>query len=173
MVYVHGESFEWGTGNIYDGSVLASAGHVIMITLNYRLGILGKVIMFVNFELTKKIIIMFFHASGFLRTRPFADSNVGSGGNLALKDIAMALAWVRENIAAFGGDPTRVTLIGHDTGAALVNLLLLAPYGKGTTIHVTLQSSYYYYYIDPHKNYNIISRDAYLALVQLHSTLRG
>lgn len=42
MVYVHGESFEWGTGNIYDGSVLASAGHVIVITLNYRLGILGS-----------------------------------------------------------------------------------------------------------------------------------
>lgn len=41
MVYVHGESFEWGTGNVYDGSVLASAGHVIVITLNYRLGILG------------------------------------------------------------------------------------------------------------------------------------
>lgn len=41
MVYVHGESFEWGSGNLYDGSVLASAGHVIVITLNYRLGILG------------------------------------------------------------------------------------------------------------------------------------
>lgn len=41
MVYVHGESFEWGTGNVYDGSVLASAGQVIVITLNYRLGILG------------------------------------------------------------------------------------------------------------------------------------
>ncbi|XP_026672257.1 neuroligin-2-like [Ceratina calcarata] len=43
----------------------------------------------------------------------------------------MGLRWVRENIAAFGGDPTKITLIGHDTGAALVNLLLLAPYGKG------------------------------------------
>ena len=42
IVYIHGESFEWGTGNIYDGSVLASAGHVIVVTLNYRLGILGK-----------------------------------------------------------------------------------------------------------------------------------
>jgi len=43
----------------------------------------------------------------------------------------MGLRWVRENIGAFGGDPTRVTLMGHDTGAALVNLLLLAPYSKG------------------------------------------
>ncbi|KAG7197398.1 hypothetical protein KM043_018501 [Ampulex compressa] len=107
MVYVHGESFEWGSGNLYDGSVLASAGHVIVITLNYRLGILG-----------------------FLRTRPFPDRSTGSGGNLALKDIAMGLRWVRENIGAFGGDPSRITLMGHDTGAALVNLLLLAPYSK-------------------------------------------
>jgi len=43
----------------------------------------------------------------------------------------MGLRWVRENIGAFGGDPTRITLMGHDTGAALVNLLLLAPYSKG------------------------------------------
>lgn len=43
----------------------------------------------------------------------------------------MGLRWVRENIAAFGGDPTKITIIGHDTGAALVNFLLLAPYGKG------------------------------------------
>lgn len=68
---------------------------------------------------------------GFLRTRPFADRTSGSGGNLALKDITMGLRWVRENIGAFGGDPTRITLMGHDTGAALVNLLLLAPYSKG------------------------------------------
>lgn len=74
------------------------------------------------------------NAPGFLRTRPYPDRTPGSGGNLALKDIAMGLRWVRENIAAFGGDPTKITLIGHDTGAALVNLLLLAPYGKGERI---------------------------------------
>ncbi|KAK0079522.1 hypothetical protein PV326_008678, partial [Microctonus aethiopoides] len=108
IVYVHGESFEWGTGNIYDGSVLASAGHVIVITINYRLGILG-----------------------FLRTRAMPDTGGESGGNLALKDIVMGLQWVKENIGAFGGDPTRVTLMGHDTGAALVNLILLAPFAKG------------------------------------------
>lgn len=68
---------------------------------------------------------------GFLRTRSGPDTLHGSGGNLALKDIASALEWIRDNIAAFGGDPNRVTLVGHDTGAALANLLLLAPYGKG------------------------------------------
>lgn len=42
LVLVHGESFEWGSGNPYDGSVLASYGHVIVVTLNFRLGILGE-----------------------------------------------------------------------------------------------------------------------------------
>lgn len=42
LVLVHGESFEWGAGHPYDGSVLASYGHVIVVTLNFRLGILGK-----------------------------------------------------------------------------------------------------------------------------------
>ncbi|XP_015110654.1 neuroligin-4, X-linked [Diachasma alloeum] len=117
IVYVHGESFEWGTGNVYDGSVLASAGHVIVITINYRLGILG-----------------------FLRTRAVPDTSAESGGNLALRDIAMGLRWVRENIGAFGGDSTRVTLMGHDTGAALVNLVLLAPFAKGLLHRVVLLS---------------------------------
>lgn len=42
LFYVHGESFEWGSGNPYDGSVLASYGHIIVVTVNYRLGILGE-----------------------------------------------------------------------------------------------------------------------------------
>ena len=42
MLFVHGESYEWGSGNLYDGRVLASYGNVVVVTLNYRLGILGK-----------------------------------------------------------------------------------------------------------------------------------
>mgnify|MGYP005983474613 FL=1 len=42
MVFIHGESFEWNSGNPYDGSVLAAYGKVIVVTLNYRLGVLGK-----------------------------------------------------------------------------------------------------------------------------------
>ncbi|EEB16933.1 acetylcholinesterase precursor, putative [Pediculus humanus corporis] len=63
--------------------------------------------------------------SGFLRTRTGPDHSNLSGGNLAVQDIGAALNWVQNNVGAFGGDPKRVTLIGHDTGAALVNLLLL------------------------------------------------
>jgi len=48
VVFVHGESFETGTGNAYDGSVMASYGQVIVITLNYRLGVLGKQLTSVN-----------------------------------------------------------------------------------------------------------------------------
>ncbi|XP_045472244.1 neuroligin-1-like [Harmonia axyridis] len=122
MVFVHGESFEFGAGHPYDGSVVSSYGHVIVVTLNYRLGILGL-----------------------LRTRPAPDvgrsrSSSTSGGNLAVKDIDMALRWVKLNIASFGGDPNRIILVGHDTGAALVNFLLVAPSSKGLFSRVILLS---------------------------------
>ncbi|GLV41508.1 Neuroligin 2 [Carabus blaptoides fortunei] len=117
MFFVHGESFEWGSGNPYDGSVLSSYGHVIVITVNYRLGILG-----------------------FLRTRPGSDKVNESGGNLALRDLVAALRWIQENIAAFGGDPSRVTLMGHDTGAVLANLLLISPVAKGLFHRIILLS---------------------------------
>ena len=42
ILFIHGDSYEWGSGNIYDGSVLAAVGRVVVVTLNYRLGILGK-----------------------------------------------------------------------------------------------------------------------------------
>jgi hypothetical protein len=54
-----------------------------------------------------------------------------AGANLGLRDILAALQWLRHNIAAFGGDPSRVTVLGHDTGAALVNLLLISSAAKG------------------------------------------
>nr|XP_029724774.1 neuroligin-4, X-linked-like [Aedes albopictus] len=105
--YIHGEAYDWGSGNPYDGSVLASYGHVIVVTVNFRLGILG-----------------------FLKTRASASPG-GSGGNLGLMDITLALQWVRDNIGAFGGDPKRITVVGHDTGAALANMVLISKAGKG------------------------------------------
>ncbi|XP_024083239.1 neuroligin-1-like [Cimex lectularius] len=111
MVYLHGESYDWNSGNHYDGRVLASFGHVIFITVNYRLGLLG-----------------------FLRAGSGIDSP------LATDDIMAALRWVRDNIAFFGGDPRRVTLMGHDTGAALANLLLISPQAKGLFSRVALLS---------------------------------
>ena len=75
-------------------------------------------------------------AAGFLRTRPGPDREGATGGNLGLRDILAALQWVRRNVAAFGGDPSRVTVLGHDTGAALVNLLLISSAAKGKVIRL-------------------------------------
>jgi len=66
--------------------------------------------------------------SGFLST---GDSN--APGNYALLDQVAALHWVKENIAAFDGDPSDVTLVGHGHGASLVNLLMISPVTKGNS----------------------------------------
>ncbi|CAG0890631.1 unnamed protein product [Darwinula stevensoni] len=104
LVFVHGESYEWGTGNAYDGSVLAAHARLVVVTLNYRLGILG----FLRPGVRKKTL-----------------------GNFGLLDIVAALQWVQENIEAFHGDPGNVTLMGHGTGAACVNLLMTSPIAHG------------------------------------------
>ncbi|KAK3096020.1 hypothetical protein FSP39_022018 [Pinctada imbricata] len=110
MVFVHGETYDTGTGNAFDGSVLASYGEVIVITFNYRLGVLG----FLNV------------------------GDPDAYGNQALSDIRVLLTWVKENIFLFGGDPKRVTLFGHGHGAALVNFLLLMPNLKNVWIFVLI-----------------------------------
>lgn len=69
----------------------------------------------------------FFLLSGFLKTQ----TGHTQSGNWAVTDIIAALEWIKINIASFGGDPTRITLFGHDTGAALVNIVLLTPSVKG------------------------------------------
>ncbi|KAJ6636653.1 Neuroligin-4, X-linked [Pseudolycoriella hygida] len=104
IIYIHGESYEWNSGNPYDGSVLASYGQVIVVTLNYRLGILG-----------------------FLK--PGTSDHTVS--NFGLLDQIAALQWVKDNIGAFNGDNKAVTLMGHGTGAACVNLLMLSPIARG------------------------------------------
>ncbi|XP_023316148.1 neuroligin-1 [Trichogramma pretiosum] len=99
IVFLHGESYEWNSGNPYDGSVLASYGGLVVVTVNYRLGILG----FLNVN---------------------TDAHLRSPANYGLMDQIAALHWVQENIAFFGGDPKNVTLVGHGTGAACVNFLM-------------------------------------------------
>ncbi|XP_008543110.1 uncharacterized protein LOC103568161 [Microplitis demolitor] len=100
MVFIHGESFEWNSGNPYDGTVLAAYGNVVFVTINFRLGILG-----------------------FLRPGTSDDA----ASNFGLLDQTAALLWLKENIAQFGGDPDIVTIVGHGTGAIFANLLLISP----------------------------------------------
>lgn len=107
MVWIHGGAFMAGSGDPYDGSALAREGDVVVVTINYRLGVLG----FVNFG----------EALG-LPQIP---------GNLGLRDQIAALEWVRDNIAAFGGDPGRVTIAGQSAGSLSVSLLMLAPAARG------------------------------------------
>ncbi|XP_051873637.1 neuroligin-1 isoform X12 [Pristis pectinata] len=112
MVFIHGASYMEGTGNIFDGSVLASYGNVIVITVNYRLGVLG-----------------------FLST-----GDQAAKGNYGLLDQIQALRWISENIAFFSGDPLRITVFGSGAGASCVNLLTLSHYSEGLFQRAIAQS---------------------------------
>lgn len=100
-VWIHGGAFVAGSGNQYDGSAMARAHGVVVVTINYRLGVLG----WVNF--------------GEVLGLPELPSNPG------LRDQVAALEWVRDNIARFGGDPKRVTIAGESAGSMAVSLLML------------------------------------------------
>ncbi|KAJ8975095.1 hypothetical protein NQ317_002019, partial [Molorchus minor] len=99
LVYVHGESYEWNSGNPYDGTVLASTGRVIVVTINFRLGVLGESVSLAAFCLSgqnKEKITLWFLKTG---------TKGSAQGNFGLMDLVAGLHWLRENLPAFGGDP--------------------------------------------------------------------
>ncbi len=110
MVWIHGGALTRGSGSIpaYDGESLARK-RVVLVTLNYRLGPLG-----------------YFSHPGLS-----AESAHGSSGNYGVLDQVAALEWVQRNIAAFGGDPSRVTIFGESAGSWSVCALLATPLSKG------------------------------------------
>jgi para-nitrobenzyl esterase len=110
MVWIHGGGFDRGTGAAmgYDGENLARKGAVI-VTINYRLGIFGCLAL----------------------PELAAESPQHSAGNYALLDQIAALQWVQRNVAAFGGDPSRVTIFGESAGSASVNVLMASPLARG------------------------------------------
>ncbi|XP_030838013.1 neuroligin-4, X-linked isoform X2 [Strongylocentrotus purpuratus] len=112
MVHIHGDTYDEGSANMYDGSILASYGGVIVITVNYRLGILG-----------------------FLST---ADS--AARGNYGLMDQIAAIKWIHQNIGVFGGDPDQITLFGVGSGAACSGLLMFSNHTKGLIAGVIAES---------------------------------
>lgn len=121
MVWLHGGSLRTGdpASGMYDGSQLARKG-VVVVSVNYRLGVLG---FFAHPQLT-------------------GESPHGSSGNYGLLDQIEALRWVRDNIAAFGGDPGNVTLFGESAGALSAMALMTSPLARGLFHKVIVQSGY-------------------------------
>jgi len=118
-VFLHGGGNVEGSGSVqvYDGEGLAKKG-IVVVNVNYRLGVLG---FFVHPELTK-------------------ESDTHSSGNYALLDQLAALQWVHDNIAAFGGDPAKVTVGGQSAGASDTHDLVVSPLAKGL-IHGAIAES--------------------------------
>jgi para-nitrobenzyl esterase len=110
MVWLHGGGFTAGSGQellSYDGENLARRGDVVVVTLNHRLNVFG-----------------------YLNLAKFG-SKYQDSGNVGMLDIVAALEWVRDNAAAFGGDPNLVTIFGQSGGGGKVNALLAMPSAKG------------------------------------------
>ena len=116
VVWIPGGAFVYGAGQLqlYNGSRLAANGNVVVVNVTYRLGVFG------GFEL--------------------GDLGAGFDDNLCLRDQLAALAWVRDNIAAFGGDPERVTVFGESAGATSVLALLASPAADGLFRRAIAQS---------------------------------
>jgi para-nitrobenzyl esterase len=119
LVWIHGGAFVLGSGSqmLYDGATLARRGDVVVVTVNYRLGALG-----------------------FLRLRDRFGERLPASGNEGLLDQVAALEWVRDEIAAFGGDPGNVTIFGESAGAMSCATLLGMPRARGLFHRAILQS---------------------------------
>ena len=121
LFWIHGGGYTGGSGStaIYDGTQLAADGAVV-VTINYRLNVFG------------------FLAHPALS----AESPHGASGNYGLLDMVTALEWVRDNIAAFGGDPGRVTIFGESAGGGAVMSVMLVPHAGGLFHGAIAQSNW-------------------------------
>lgn len=116
LVWIHGGAFITGHGSLplYDGTQFAKRGGVVLVTFNYRLG-----------------------PFGFLHLSPLGG---GLSSNLGLLDQIAALEWVRDHIAAFGGDPEKVTVFGESAGSMSIAALLAMPRAKGLFRQAVMES---------------------------------
>jgi para-nitrobenzyl esterase len=119
MVWIHGGALVSGSGGQVDPAPLVKNGHVIVVTFNYRLGILG----------------FFAH--------PALDAEGHLNANYGLMDQQFVLQWVQRNIAAFGGDPDRVTIFGESSGGLSVYSQLASPTAAGLFQRAIAQSGAY------------------------------
>jgi para-nitrobenzyl esterase len=120
LVWIHGGGNIAGAGSqrLYDGSELVRRGDVVIVTINYRLGIFG-----------------------FLHGASVAGEAFPTSGNEALLDQVAALRWVRDEIVAFGGDPDNVTIAGESAGGTNVAALLAVPAARGLFHKAVMQST--------------------------------
>lgn len=117
LVYLHGGGFIGGSGQLPTSAVKKFVdSDILLVSFNYRLGALG----------------FFAH--------PLLEEN--KGANFGLQDMVMALAWIKANISAFGGDPSRVTIMGNSAGGMAVQLLMVTPEAKGLFSGAIAQSPY-------------------------------
>ena len=110
LFWIHGGGFTIGSGSspVYSGRTLSRRGNSVVVTINYRLGLLG-----------------------FLNLSEVTKGRIPATGNEGLLDQIAALEWVRDNIAAFGGDPDNVTIFGESAGGMSVGCLLAIPKAGG------------------------------------------
>ncbi|HNL32649.1 MAG TPA: carboxylesterase family protein, partial [Pseudomonadales bacterium] len=119
MVWIHGGSFARGSGGqgLFEGHALSRHGDLVVVTLNYRLGVFG-----------------------FSHLATATAGAVPATGNEGLLDQIKALQWVQDNIEHFGGDPHNVTLFGESAGAMAIGALLTSPAARGLFHKAILQS---------------------------------
>lgn len=112
IVHIHGGTYEHGSGNSLPGHMLAASQEVVVVTFNYRLGVLGYM----------------------------ATADNSSAGNYGLADQVAALTWVRDHIENFNGDPSMITLWGTGSGASSAGLLAVSPRSRDMVKRVIAQS---------------------------------
>ncbi|MEX0901845.1 MAG: carboxylesterase/lipase family protein [Pseudohongiellaceae bacterium] len=141
MVWYHGRGYRQGAGSEgwYDGTALAARGDVVVVTVNHRLDVFG-----------------------YLHLEEVGGEAFAGSGNAGMLDAALALQWVRDNIASFGGDPDNVTIFGESGGGSKVSTLLAMPSAKGLFHKAIIQSGA-----------NLYSRDSALATEDARALLEA
>ncbi|WP_343561706.1 carboxylesterase family protein [Sphingobacterium sp.] len=116
VVWIHGGGMLVGSGQTYDGHAFSDNDSIVAVTIDYRLGVLG-----------------------FLKLNDIGKQYATSGNN-GILDCLAALKWVKNNIAEFGGDPDKVTIMGESAGAKLVSALVVTPLSKGLFDQAIMES---------------------------------
>ena len=110
LFWIHGGGFQSGAGSLplYRGSLLANRGDVVVVTINYRVGVLG-----------------------FMNWNEITGGKLPASGNEGILDQMLALKWVQDNIARFGGDPNNVTVFGESAGSMSISCMLSMDQARG------------------------------------------